>query len=165
MQLGTIAGITVDRKGRIYAVDSRTGSIHVFDSAGTPDHVCQTRPTDFREVVILPAITVDDPGDVYLELGDGVASPNDERQFAHFSADGNRLKDVALPARACFFQPGTANIVALRYEEVLLVDPSGKTLRTIRRRPDGNWLEHPHAVSLAADGSMAIVSRGEGAQL
>jgi streptogramin lyase len=29
-QLGQIAGIAVDRQGHIYAVESRTGSIHVF---------------------------------------------------------------------------------------------------------------------------------------
>ncbi len=156
-QLGRIAGITVDPQGRIYAIDSRTGSVHVFDSAGKLIHVCQTKPTDFKTEIWFPAITTNDKEDVYLGLGEQFY-PDFKRPYAHFSADGRRLENVVLPAGECFFQPGSGVLVTLRYEDVRLIDPAGKLLRTINRRPDGNWLERPHAIALAPDGSMAILA-------
>jgi hypothetical protein len=131
-------------------------------SPACPPHVCQTRSTDVSRELFNPAIAVNSSGEVYLGLGDDFAFPNDERQFAHFSPDGTRLANVALPASQCYFQPGTDNIVAMRYEEVVLISPAGDTVHTIRRRPDGNWLGNPRAVSLAADGSIAILEEDLG---
>ena len=68
-RLGPIAGIFSDPRGRIYAIDSRTGSIHVFDQSGNLLNVCQAKPTDFKHEILFPALTVNDKGDVYLGLG------------------------------------------------------------------------------------------------
>ena len=141
----------------MYAIDSRTGSIHVFDESGNLLHVCQAKPTDFKHEILSPALTVNDKGDVYLGLGrDGF--PDERRSYAHYSANGRRVDDVVMPAGVCQFQPGSGDLVALRYNDVRLVDPAGKVLRTIDRRPDGNWLEQPQAIALAPDGFFAILA-------
>ena len=51
-RLGPIAGIVSDPRGRMYAIDSRTGSIHVFDESGNLLHVCQAKPTDFKHEIL-----------------------------------------------------------------------------------------------------------------
>ena len=158
-RLGPIAGIFSDPRGRIYAIDSRTGSIHVFDQSGNLLHVCQAKPTDFKREILFPALTVNDKGDVYLGLGrDGF--PDGRRTYAHYSANGRRVDDVVLPAGVCQFQPRSGDLVAMRYNDVRLVDLAGKVLRTIDRRPDGSWLELPQAVALAPDGSLPFWPAG-----
>jgi hypothetical protein len=156
-RLGPIAGIVVDHRGRIYVIDSRTGSIHVFDRSGKSLFVCQAKPTDFKDEIEFPAVTVNDKGDVYLGLGEQ-DFPDQRRPYAHFAADGRRLENAVLPAAVCHFQPASNVLVAMRYADVRLIDSAGKVLRTINRRPDGNWLEHPWAIALAPDGSLAILA-------
>jgi hypothetical protein len=156
--LRRIAGISVDVRGRIYAVDSKIGTVHVFDPAGKLLHVCLGRPADFNLKLWSQAIATNDKGDVYLGLEEP-DFPDDKRSYAHFTSDGKRLKNVVLPAARCFLQPGGDLIVAMRYDDVRLIDPSGKTVRTINRRPDNNWLERPQAIALAPDGSIAILAR------
>jgi sugar lactone lactonase YvrE len=148
---------SVDPRGRIYAVDSRTGSIHVFDPAGKLLHFCQTRPAELETDILFPVLTTDDKGELYLGMGTDSAMP-DKRTYAHFSASGKRLEDVLFPAGTCFLQPQSGVIAALQFDDVRLVDPSGKTLRTFDRRPDRGWLDHPQSVEFAADGSLAIVA-------
>jgi hypothetical protein len=157
-RLGPIAGVVVDPRGLIYAIDSRTGSIYVFDRSGKLLHVCQAKPTDFKGEIMFPALTVNDKGDVYLGLGAEYVFPDDRRSYAHYSAEGRRLDDVVFPAGVCQFQPASGVLVAARYQDVRLIDAEGKVLRTIERRPDGNWLEQPRAVALAPDGSIAILA-------
>lgn len=129
-----------------------------FDADGKLQHICETKPTDFKGELWDPAITVRDRGDIYLRLASG--------RFARFSPDGTRLKDEDLPAgdspNKCLFQPGTDRVVAIGNHDVSLMDPSGKTERTIRRRPDGNWLAWISEVVFAADGSMAILADTHG---
>lgn len=159
-ELNGIASLTVDRKGQIYAVDDRTGSIHVFDRTGKIRHVCQALPTDFQNAVFQPAMAMNDQEEVYLGLGDGQSFDEDERHFSHFSATGQRLENVKLPANRCYFQPGTGHVVAIRMHEILLIDPSGQVLQTIRRSPNGNWLNYLDQVAVGADGSIAILNQG-----
>jgi hypothetical protein len=155
-ELGKIAALTIDGRGLIYAVDSRTGSVHVFESDGALLHVCRTEPTDSSGELFDPPITVTDQSHVYLGLGEIPGSS--EGRYLHFSADGTRLGTQQLKTQRCYVQPGTGNILALAYDEAYLVNAGGQTIRRIARRPDGNWLEGLDRASVAADGSFAIVS-------
>jgi hypothetical protein len=153
-QLDKIAGMAIDRQGQIYAVESRTGSIHVFDADGKLQHICETKPTDFKVELWDATVNVRNGGDVYLGLANGA--------FAHFSKNGTRLKDEVPPstesANGCLFQPGTDRIVAIGFHNVSLLERAGKVVRTIQRRPDGNWLARIGEVALAPDGSLAILA-------
>ncbi len=157
-QLARIAGVFVGPHDWIFVVDSRVGSIHVFDTAGQFLHVCQTKPTDFSGEIWFPAVTFDGQGTVYLGLGDGMSLSENKRRYLRFSEKGVRLEPAVLPAADCHFQTATGNIVARDYEAIRLIDPAGKTIRTIQRRPDGNWLERPDAATVAPNGAMAILA-------
>lgn len=155
--IGKVAAVTIDRRGQIYAVDSRTGAVHVFDSGGKFLHVCKTEPTDFSSELWDPAITATDEGHVYLSLGDVVSGRQGE--YLHFSANGKRLGIERRKTDRWYVQPTTGNGLLLDYEQAHLVNSTGQTIRSITRRPDGNWLERPHRASVAADGSFAVVAQ------
>jgi hypothetical protein len=156
--LQSIAGILVDNQGHIDAVDTRSGSIHIFDAAGHFLRVCRTKPTDVKEAIWDPALTVTEHGDVYLGLDGNYRSPGDSRTFAHFAADGTRVGDVVWPNEKCQIQPGTGRLVAQAMHDVDLIEPTGRIAKKIQRRPDGKWLAEPHCVAVAADGSIAILA-------
>ena len=65
---------------------------------------------------------------------------------------------MTLPGGRCHAQPGSDKFVAVRFHDVLLVDQGGKVIRTIRRKPNGNWLDTFMQVALGTDGSIAILS-------
>jgi hypothetical protein len=151
-------GITLDGNGRIYAVVGRTGAVHVFEADGRWLRVCTPGTGDVAGEFFLPHLTVSDSGDVYLGLD--VLKNN---QYLHFSPLGKRVGIEALKlddiSEKWYAQPGTGRRWVLGYEKVYLIDGTGATIRTIMRRADGFWLEHPENASVAADGSLAIVSR------
>ncbi len=74
-KLESIAGIAVDNQARIYAVDARSGSIHIFDAAGRFLRVCRAKPTDVKEPIWDPALAVTEHGDVYLGLSGNYRFP------------------------------------------------------------------------------------------
>lgn len=156
-RIGNVAAVTIDQAGRIYAVDYRTGGIHVFGPRGKFLHVCKTQPADNAGKLFAPAVTTTDAGDVYLSVGNIVRGRRGE--YLHFSATGKRLGVKLLRTDRWYFQPGTGNGLALAYEQAYLVSPTGKTLRSINRRPDGSWLERPYRASIAPDGSFAILAQ------
>jgi hypothetical protein len=158
-KLESIAGIAVDNQGRIYAVDARSGSIHIFNAAGRFLRVCRAKPTDVKDPIWDPALAVTEHGDVYLGLGGNYRSPGDSRTFAHFASDGTRAGDVVWPNEKCQIQPGTGRLVAQAMHEVDLIETTGRLATRIQRRPDGKWLAEPHCVAVAADGSIAILAR------
>jgi hypothetical protein len=158
-RLGDIAGVTVDGQGRIYAVAPRTGAVHVFGPDGQWLRVCSPSPSDVPEEISLPHVTVSNTGDVYLGLGLVGSS-----RYLHFSPQGAcvgveslGLDDVK---QDWYFQPNSDLRWVLGYDRVILVDRAGKVVHTVTRRPDGQWLERPENASVAADGSIAVVSRG-----
>ncbi len=53
-------------------------------------------------------------------------------------------------------QPGTGCKWVRCYEKIVLADPKNRAIKTIERRPDGNWLVSPDALTVARDGSMVI---------
>ena len=94
-QVGRFAAITIDRRGRFIAVDARNGSIDVFDAAGKLLSVGPSTPAAVQ--VESPELATDDNCNVFLGL-EASDKPNGKRPYAHFSADGQRLQDVLLPA-------------------------------------------------------------------
>ena len=67
-RLDQAAGVTLDGKGRIYAVVGRTGAVHVFAPDGQWLRVCLPGTGDVPGELSLPHLTVSDSGDVYLGL-------------------------------------------------------------------------------------------------
>jgi hypothetical protein len=148
-------GVTIDGKGRIYAVAPRSGDVHVFDPDGRWLRVCHPEPGDFREALSFAQMTVADAGDIYL-------APSGSESYLHFAPDGKRvgIENLGLDSikEEWYAQHGTDRRWVLGYEKVFLVDAAGKVSRTIDRRPDRRWLERPDEASVAPDGSIAVVS-------
>ncbi len=160
IELNRIAGVALDKNDQIYAVDARTGAVYVFDPAGKLRHVCKPQPDDFGNAVVRPTLTINDQGEVFQGLGDGMALFQEEREFSHFSVNGERLKNVTWPCSQCLVQPGTGNIIGIRFDEVVLSESTGKILKTIKRTSDRNWLRMLDQVEVGADGSIALLNRG-----
>ncbi len=153
--------VTVDYQGRIYAVAGRTGAVHVFAPEGQWLRVCVPATGDVPGELSFPCVTVAESGDVYLGL-DMFGS----HRYLHFSLEGKRvgiestkLDDVI---ETWYAQPGTGRRWVVGYEKVYLIDGTGAVVRTVMRRADGFWLAHPDTASVAADGSIAVLSGAGG---
>jgi hypothetical protein len=153
-QLGEIAGLNLDEKGHIYAVSRRTAAVHVYDTQGRPVRICGPLPTDFPSNEAPEQITIAGDGSVYIGHRDG--------RYLRFDSTGKRVGFEKLGldpiSENWQFQTGTQRRWVGGYLEAYLVGDSGKVLRTIKRRPNGTWLEKVDGLAVAPDGSVAIVA-------
>ena len=152
--LGKIASVTIDRHSNIFAADSRTGTVSVFDKNGKLRHVCETKPRDVLEELWNPSLTVDDDGKVYLGIEDNIG----ESKFVYFAVDGDRIGLIDFISDKWQFQPGSELGLALDFTDGYLVNRDGKRVQKISRRANGNWLEDPYSAAFAWDGSFAIAT-------
>jgi sugar lactone lactonase YvrE len=152
-RLEDIGRIAVDGADRIYIFSGRSRAVHVFGPDGARAFVCRTDPGDQVAGDLVPT----GKGDLFL------SSAERRSEYLHFSDSGERLGIEKLGlgdyGEAIVFQPDTGNRWVAGFHDVTLVSPSGAVLRTISRRPDGCWLENPDGLSVAPDGSVAVVAR------
>jgi sugar lactone lactonase YvrE len=155
--LGKISAITGDQRGQLYAVDERTGAVHVFDANGAKLRVGKPAKDDFSGNVRFVHVAADDDGSVFVATENHGAP-----RYLHFAPDGRRLGierlDVDAITQEWYPQPGTGNLLVLGYHAAFLVDRAGKIVRTIERRPDRGWLDSPDDAAFASDGSFAILA-------
>ena len=155
--LGEIAAIAGDQRGQLYAVEARTGAVHVFDSEGTKLRVCKPAKGDFAGNAGPVQVAAADDGAVVIDIAD-FGTP----RYLRFAPDGKRLGiarfDVDAIKQEWHPQPGTTNLLVLGFRGAFLVDRAGKTLRKIDRRSDLGWLDLPSDATFASDGSFAILS-------
>ncbi len=161
-KLGDIVAVTGDGQGNIFAVDRRTGAVHVFGPDGAKLRVCKPAKDDFTEDLSSTHITVTDDGSVLLRMEE------DERgeRYVGFGPDGTRqgvqrfgLDDVT---EEWYSQPGTGNMLVLGYEAAFLVDPAGKLRIKIERQADRRWFDNLSGAAFASDGSFVIHSTSNG---
>ncbi len=158
-QLGSVSSVAIDGTGQIYAIDGRTGTIHVFDRAGKFRHICPATSDDFSGLTWQPAISFGAQGDVYFGPGKEIESLSAKCPYAHFGPKGERLKSVVWTGESCLLQPASGHLVALSYRGASLTDLCGRTIRALpRRTPDNHWLTSPHIAAVANDGSFAILA-------
>jgi len=115
---------------------------------------------DFKGKLFGAQLAVKTDGTVYL---------NDKfsnRSILQFAADGRRLGQKGYELDAVtedwFPLPNGREILVIGYHDAFVINGEGKVRRTIQRRPDNTWLEHPNRASIGADGSFAILTRGGG---
>lgn len=154
-QLSKIAGSTVDAAGRIYLVESRNATVHVFESSGTRVRECVPKPQDFRRDLFDTSISVSDSGEVLLCVDDIGGSG----QFVKFSSSGERISSIKLDLDTdlALYQPATKLRMALTYDSAVFLDSKGKVIREISRRPSGDWLTWPSKACFSRDGSFSIL--------
>ncbi len=161
--LDEIRAMCVDGAGRIYALDGRTSSVHVFDSGGALLRTCRPDPTDFATDVGNGGIAVDGEGTLCFMTG-GFVGGQRALGYLHFSSECRRIGFETLGIEKVverwLFKPGSRERWVLGYRTIYLVDAERRVARTIERRPDGAWLERVHAGAVATDGSLAAISGG-----
>lgn len=158
-KLGKIAHASGDRHGHVYAVDERTGAVHVFDPEGKKIRVCKPDPGDFTGNLRWPQVTVGDDGSVYLAEDRATESS----RYVHFRPDGKRqrIRTIKLDRESSqewYAQPGAENILVLAYQAAFLTGPKGNVLKKIDRRADRLWLDRISEAAFASDGSFVILS-------
>lgn len=161
--LGDVAQLAVGFDRRIYAADTRTGAVHVFDETGATLHVCRPAPSDYPGRLFLPSMTISDTGAVFIAR---TANKFPRRpDFLRYGRDGTREGVESVPleevAQAWLCQAKTRNRWVLGFTRAYLVDAKGTTLRVLDRGADGRWLQHPGLAGTARDGSIAIVSSAD----
>ncbi len=157
--LEEIHAIALDPNGRIYAINGRTSSVHMFGSDGTPIRVLRPLPTDFpTKGHGLCSITLDGNGVVYYDMDTSYANP--QGPYLALSSEGERLGFNHASHSSIgwhwLFQPGTQRRWVLGYDSVLLVDDQEDPIE-ITRRPNNKWLERLQDGSVAPDGSLAVI--------
>jgi sugar lactone lactonase YvrE len=156
--LDEVAAVTMDARGNIYLVEARMGAVHAFAPDGRRLRTSIPDPGDFPGRLVLSHATVDAEGNIYVVAGDPLA----RTEYVQFSPRGDRVgkKSLGLDiiSEKWHAQPLGSNTWVVGHQVVYLVDPSGKPLREIRRKPDGDWLESIGVASVAPDGSLAVAS-------
>lgn len=154
-RLGSIEQVVADRYGRLYALDGKTGVIHVFDSSGLPLRTCEPAAADLPGRLSWASLAASDEGHVYLNPGD-----DSRDRYMHFDSDGKRRDDWRFQGdesrRELIGSLGNDRLLMLAYDKIYIVDGSGKAIRTIAKQPDGRWLGHLQSASVAPDGSFAV---------
>lgn len=153
--LGKITALVVGPGDLLYAVDRRTGAVHVFDETGRRLHVCKPSAEDFADERVRRWLTVFASGEVFLS---GDAS----KGLARFGANGERLgigpATSADGLQKWYAQPGTGRMWVVGRSSVSLREADGRVLRSIERAPDGKWLHGLTDAAVARDGSLAVTS-------
>ncbi len=155
--LSDIHELVVTARG-IFAVDAHNYGIHIFDVLGKRQSILKPDPADFGSRNELATLAVAGDGSVYL----GNRQMFGGSKYLKFAADGSRAGfERGMSGEVSdewVFRPGSQERIVLGYERVFMVDAEGKKARTIERRADRKWLDHPHAAAIASDGTFAIIA-------
>lgn len=156
--MATPCAVTMDARGWIYALETGTSFVHVFDEAGKPIRVMRPKPWQTSTQDSLPWIRVDDKGRVRASMGmfSGVMV---------FDADGTP-GEAERESRTWMRDPDVWRVVpGGGWEE------NGRAVRRrlanggvgdpIRYRPDGAWLVEVEHAAAASDGSLILICTRE----
>lgn len=155
-RLGEIAAWTIGQDEKTYAVDRRSGAVHVFDSKGLKVRTCAPGTGQIADALDDPSLSVSIDGRILLHAGD---SFDETASFLEFSPNCSlTTRDVA--ARSMFWSPSPVGLWIRRFQELALLDLQGRETLRIDRRPDRRWLNVIHTVVLASNGSLAVASDG-----
>lgn len=153
-RLGEVAAWAVDSDERIYAVDRRSGGVHVFDSKGMDLRTCSPLPGQIADALYDPSLSVSIDGRVLLRTSEALSETEAFLEFSPTCA----LTTREVSARSLFWAPSAGGLWAQRFRELALLDAQGKEKLRINRRPDGRWLSMIYHAVIADDGSLAIAT-------
>ncbi len=149
---------TVDANDRLYVSDRRTKTVHVFNAAGKKLGVCVPDAKDLSEISSVHHIAVSPTGEVFVQL-------YYDNTCVRFGADLKRLgtAEVGLDSVSEeWYFPSSGDLCwIVGYHDIFLVKELKNVVRTIKRRKDGCWLELPQRLSVAPDGSIAVIASSQ----
>lgn len=154
--LEMVANMHITRGGRIHAVDRRSGAVHVFNADGRREMICRPDVEDYDQELSLPAITVSDAGEIYVER----AARGDRAGYVRYSKDCTRIgvesATVDSIAETWLAQPGSERRWVLGHEKLYLLNADGTQYVEQGRDAQGHWLIDPALPASADDGSLVL---------
>lgn len=160
--LGEVAELALGPGGRIYAVDSRTARVHVFDQAGVRVAVFRPASGDIPSGERVAHMAVASDRSVWLHARGSMGGGT----YVGLADDGARLEPK--PCRldsiteTWLFQPQGQSRWALGYRTIWLVNQKDEVVRTLTHRPSGAWLGDVNDGAVAPNGSLAVITSPRG---
>ncbi len=145
--------VFVDHLGRILVAERARRFVHAFDHSGKHVAVCKPTPDSVTGSTEVGCLTVSGDGNVHVALGRW-----DESRYSTFDSNGVRIGDSD-EHDYVLYQPGTMKRWELGFDGIHLFDEKGETTKHIGRTPDNRWLGMLNESCVAADGSLAVVTR------
>lgn len=159
--LDKVQGMAIGPDGRIYVVNDRDSRIHIFDAKGAPLSILMPDPEDFGIGTPCESLSVAAEGEVYCARSDW-SGPDHRSGYVHFDGDGRRIgfepSVFDTITERWLFKPGTRARWILGHETIALTDADGKIIKTIAKRPNGEWLDRVDSGAVAPDGSLAVIA-------
>lgn len=148
------ATIALDPHGAIYALESGTGALHVFDPDGTPRRVLRPNPEDTQRNESVADLTVWHDGTVRAQV-------TSSDPIVVYSPEA-RLRTTTAPRKKGErdWRPVQGGGWEWCVEAIRRVDPttgSATRSREILHRPDGGWIVRIEQCIAAPDGSLALL--------
>ena len=160
--LGELAAVTVSADGKIYALETETRSLHIFDASGKFLQTCKT--TDGRMLEAgwhNASLAVTSSGDVLVKQ----ESDSTEANYLRFDTKG-KLKEEKLEfssgyAEQIVARPHPMSFVSHGFgKEITTISFEGHdrngSFRRLTHRADGQWLDYIGDVACAEDGTIAV---------
>jgi hypothetical protein len=151
--LGDVECSYIDPSGRILLADKRTHSVHVFDREGKHVAACNLAPSRVSGATAVDGISVSSDGKIHVALGN-----YDSTSYSAFDSSGARVGDEHFGGHV-LFQTGKSSRWTIGRGEIDLHDAAGALKKHLTRGSDNRWLDPGREACVAADGSLAIVSR------
>ena len=152
-EMGDVGFVDLSHDGDVFAMSRKTGAIHVFGKQGEFKNSFHDPKLNDQQYHSNP-LRINRAKEVFAFYGE---SSIDSSQYIQFSANGKKLNEHKLNGKdACFLPNG--NRVEVGYQEIQLTDRNGAHLLTIKRQPDERWLSRTGDVSVAPDGSFALLA-------
>lgn len=151
--MGRIDKLKMLSNGRIYALDSRAGAVHLFDETGKHLSVRRSGHPDASLGSFASAIHVLENGELFLRRKQGIL---------HFSASGERIKIGGKSSAGAKRHNAAANRHVVFWDEdrdsLAGVDREGFLVRNIERLPNRDWI--PMVLQSASDtrGALAVLT-------
>jgi hypothetical protein len=162
--LGESGSAVIAPNGWMYVADQRNAVVHVFDDGGRPQRVCEPLPTDHQGGAGRVKLTVAERGDVYLERTSSNARTG--TGYVQFSPTcehlGVRRLTLGTVSQQWVAARASSQRWVLGYTRLFLVDENDTFVADIARGADDQWLGHLGPAAVAADGSLAVMSRPAG---
>ena len=147
--------ILVDHLGRVLVQDTRTGAVHVFDSAGGVLGVCSPAEGDFDEINANSCLAVDAGGRVFAARD----NLSESGGFVKFESTGRRIGVVQLPSSNVALDSGSGGWWGeANYESTMRRwDENGAVQSTIDRRSDRHWIRNVADFTTTRDGGLMVL--------
>ncbi len=156
-----LSELAIDSGGRIYAADTLRDRVLVYDRSGVLIDMLFAEADDFSKENAASRLTIAGANEVYVERW-GIESLGEPPGYVRFDAEGERAELLRMEfdrvSEEWYFKPGTHERWVVGYHRIALTDADGRIIRTIEKRPNGDWLETTGAAAVAPDGSLAVIA-------